>query len=234
MEHRGLVLTTFGMMLASLGVLGLLVCRAEPEPEATPKEIRLPEAPIRYRAGEPVWTIALFVDLEATESRQAFAQATRAVSEALLVGGPAELRLLHTPVCPPEERGRLRCTGARAVECAEAQRPGTGARLAGAVMDLQWEPSERRTQEEIEARARRLGLDIAALRGCMAEDLAVEARLREHAAFARAHGLVGDSAGYVMRIGAPLKIAPFIAADTAETLRVLSVCLDRGRCQEAP
>lgn len=217
------------------GVLGLVISAgiavwARREGEAPAPSFALPSAPVRYGAASPAWTVALFVDLEASSGRYAFAEATRAVSEGLLVEGPAELRLLHAPGCPPAERERLRCAGARAVECAERLAPGAGVRLAGALLDLQWEAPELQSVDEALRRTQLAGVE--GIGSCVAEDAEVAARVAEHAAFAAGQGLTEGAGGFVMRRGAPAQLAPFRAGDLAETLALLSVCLARGRCQE--
>lgn len=234
MTRRGLMMLTAGMGLLTCGMVGLLVCRAEEEAPPPVPELVLPAAPVGYEVEGAVWTVALFVDLEAPESRQAFSEASRAVSQGRL-RGRAELRLLHAPAggCPPGERERLRCAAARAVECAEGLVPGSGVPLAGAVFDLQWEAPEQRGLDAVVRAAGRLAVDAAKLRSCVGEDPEVEARVREHAAFAAGVGLARAPGGYVLRRGAPSRVAPFFAADTAETLGLLSVCLAHGRCREA-
>lgn len=236
MTRRRWLVVTAGMGLSACGVVGLLVCGEPREVEAArPAALELPDAPVRDGAARPMWSIALFVDLEAVESRQAFSQVTLAVAAGLLVAGPAELRLLHAPAggCPPTQRAALRCAGARAVECAESQRAGAGVVLAGEVFDLQWEPVASRSMAEVERRAASLGVDVAALRRCVADDARVEARVREHAAFAAERGLPAAPGGYVRRVDVPEQVAPFGATDTAETLASLSECLARGRCRGA-
>lgn len=235
MTRMSLKILTAATASMTCTMLGLLVCRAEKAPPPPPALV-LPAAPVSSGALRPEWTIALFVDFDpaAPESRQAFSQATRAVSQGVL-HGPAELRLLHAPAggCPAAERTTLRCTAARAVECAEGLRPGAGVRLAGAVFDLQWESEELRGSEQVMQAARNLEVDAAKLRRCVAEDAAAEARVREHAAFATAHGLARSPGGYVVHVAAPDQVAPIRATDTAETLGVLSRCLARGSCREA-
>lgn len=226
MRRRGWVLPGFLGLVIAAGI----VVWAGREDEAPAPNFALPSAPVRVGAASPVWTVALFVDLEASAGRHAFAEATRAVSEGLLVAGPAELRLLHASACPPAERGRLRCAGARAVECAERVAPGAGVRLAGAVLDLQWEAPG---QQSVDEALRRTQLaEVEGIGRCIEEDAEVAARVAEHAAFAAAAGLTGGAGGFVMRTGAPAELAPFRAGDPAETLALLSVCLARGRCQE--
>lgn len=226
MRRRGWVLPAVLGLVVSVA----LVILARPRGDEAPPSFALPAAPVRHGAASPTWTVALFVDLEASEARHAFAQATRAVSEGLLVEGAAELRLLHAAACPPAERERLRCAGARAIECAERFAPGAGIRLAGALLDLQWEAPE--LQSVGEALRRTRVADAEELGRCVREDAEVEARVTVHAAFAATHGLEEGAGGFLLRTDAPARLAPFRAGDPAETLAVLSVCLARGRCEE--
>lgn len=229
--RRLLILSTIGTALAACGVLWLLVSGAAAEAPVPEARFVLPAAPVRFGAAQPRWTVALLVDLTTAESRQAFSQATRAVDDGLLFEGTAELRLLHAPAADCARQGReFGCAAARAVECAEMLAEGTGMRVAGAAFDLQW---ERPALAELLAQAQALGVDRERLERCVAEDRAVAARVDEHAAFARSRGLAAAPGGYLLEAGAQERIAPFDARITAETLRSLSSCLARGRCQEA-
>lgn len=234
---RGVLIGFTGLMsLTALAVVVLLLRAPQEVVPSSPPAPRLvlPEAPVRYGSARPLWEVALFVDLEAPASRQAFFQLTRAVAEGLLVDGPAELRLLHAPrgACAGSERGGFGCAAARVVECAEDMSRGTGIVLAGEVLDLQWAPPGQRDMAAALRLATRLGLDAPALTRCVAEAREIEARVAEHVAFAAERGLAQAPGGFLRRAGEPDRVAPFAAEVTAEVLRTLSICLARGRCEE--
>jgi hypothetical protein len=77
-----------------------------------------------------------------------------------------------------------------------------------------------------------LGVEVADLRGCVAAEREVDARLAAHAEAARRHGFVEAPAGFVVALGAPPRISPFGAWLTEGSLRSLTECLVDRRCQQ--
>lgn len=188
--------------------------------------LALPEA-IRFGAAAPRVSIALFIDLGSVRSRQIFQRVTRALG-AGTIGRAAELRILHAPgTC--DRREAERCTAARAVECAERLVPGSGIRALGVAFDQPWQP-----ERDLLAGVAALGIEVTALRGCVAMEREVDARLAAHAEAAGRHGFVEAPAGFVFVPGRPAQISPFGAWLTEASLRSLTECLVDGRCQEEP
>lgn len=231
------LITLAVLMLARMRVGGGAGCEKPERREGTcvgePGEcpeirvgLALPEA-IRFGAAAPTVSIALFIDLGSVRSRQIFQRVTRALSAGTL-GRATELRILHAPgTC--EIRGAERCTAARTVECAERLAPGIGIQAIGLAFDQQWQP-----ERDLLAGVAALGVEVHALRGCVAMEREVDARLAAHAEAARRHDFMEAPAGFVVVPGTPLRISPVGAWLTEASLRTLTECLVDGRCREEP
>lgn len=208
--------------------------------------LELPEA-IRFGVPAPTVSIALFVKFaghDSVPSRQIFQRLTRALA-AGTTGHATELRLLHAPgACEGPARGATSCLAARAVECVERMAPGAGMRAAGVAFDAHWQP-----ERDLLVDMGMLGVEVDALRRCVAADPEVDARLVEHAGAARRLGFVAAPAGFIIFIGsvssvssvssvavpgARPRVAPFGAWLTETSLWSLTQCLVDGRCQEVP
>lgn len=222
-----------------LGLVGVAVWLASTigrSPECT-EEICTAAAPLpdaaRFGASAPDVVILLFVDLESAASRQAFAQATRAVGGGRL-GITAQLRLLHLPeeACAADAP-RLACTGPRLVECAESLVPGIGVRAAGAVLDLQWAPPGERTAERAAAAIGALGVDGGELRRCADDAARGRAILADHAEAARGFGLARAPGGLVVDASDPRRSSGFGPWVSEGALRSIVRCLMLRRCGEA-
>ena len=229
-----LVTLSLGMTMIAGGVVAMALRRPAEEP-SPPPTLELPAAPVGYGAARPVWTVALWIDFTTPTSRQAYSQVTRAVREGLLFEGAAELRLLHAPSggCEGEARSQFKCAAARVIECAEKMSPGTGVHLAGELFDLQWDPSTRGEIAAVLGAGTMRGLDAGALGRCVEEDVEIAGRVRAHGRFAADRGLAEAPGGFVLRVDAAEKVAPFGVDVTAEMLRALSVVMVDGRREEA-
>lgn len=207
-------------------------CNGSARALTEPASVVLPVL-VGFGAAAPGVTVALFVDLGSSASRQVFQQVTRAVGGGRL-DASVELRLLQLPAggCPRDSQS-LGCLGARAVECAERLSPGTGARAAGAVFDLQWRQAYARGPAEILAAVAGPAGDVEALASCVADDQEVEARLAAHASLAARHGLVAAPGGFVLTTGEPQRVSPFGDWLTEAALRTIVRCLVRGHCEES-
>lgn len=209
--------------------LSLESCAGEPgDCSEVQGALEVPDA-IRFGAQAPTVSIVLFVDHGSVRSRQIFQRLTRALA-AGTTGHATELRLLHEPgACEGAARSAAGCRAARAVECVERLVPGTGMRAAGLAFDTQWQP-ERDLLDDMGT----LGVDVDALRRCVATDREVDARLAEHAEAAGRLGFVEGPAGFVIVSGTPPRVSPFGAWLTETALGNLTQCLVDGRCQEDP
>ena len=230
-----LLLTTSSLLalLALLLVVRVLArdeqgrpaCPGTPEACAGPVPPVLPDA-IRFGASMPTVTVALFVDLGSTASRQVFQRVTRAIARAS-TGRAMQLRLFHAPGNVPGD-GTSAASGqaARTVECVERQIPGAGIRAAGLAFDMQWQP-----RVELLASMVRLGVDAGALGRCVEADREVDARLAAHADAARRYGLTAAPGGFVIVAGDSPQVAPFGAWLTEASLRILAGCILLPPCQ---
>jgi hypothetical protein len=169
----------------------------------------LPRASVTYGDDEPTLTIALFVDFESAASRQVFSEVTEVV-ESLSVR--ARVNLYHAPeggcTSASDSVHSFRCMAARAVECAEQQRPGSGIYAAGAVFDLQWAgDTSRRADVLMEAvSSQRSSPEV--LRGCIDNHAGIAALVASHAAWAADRGLSRAPGGFLVVADAG-RVMPF-------------------------
>lgn len=226
-----LLAMTVALAAAAVGSMAAALRRGEPAcaDRCGERAIELP-AGSRLGATKPVVTIGLFVDLGSAASRQVFQHVTRSI-HGLALETPVELRLLQLPSrgCA-EDASAEGCVGARAVACAE-RLAGRGVLAAGAVFDLQWMAASQRTSAVVLAAVAGVGVDAAALGGCVEGDVGIDEQLAAHAAAAVRYGLAAAPGGVVMMSGAPERSAGFGAWVTERTLGDIVRCLAHGRCE---
>lgn len=168
----------------------------------------LPATRIQLGPAAAAGEIALFVDLACPACAHEFEQWRREVQEAGLDYRLSIYHLAREGECLPPgatvmsatAMANSSCRAARAVECFERLRPGSGIELVGRLFAAQREvPEPLFTRERLVALAGEVGLSAAdepAFQRCFEHDEEVAAHIRQHTRFADEQGLTETPVAY--------------------------------------
>jgi len=214
-----LLFVSAALTIASGGVAALSYQSARTSAVVVPQRpaiLDLPAASVLFGAATPEAVAVYFIDLSCDDCRGEFRAMTAALGDPKL-GERVQLRFYHYPratggcAAKDSPRPQLRldqpaCLAAASVECVELLAPGLGMRMAGKIFDLQHLEDDGISRESITRGAHELGLAIDvedpqnSLLRCVENNHAVHARVLDHIAFAKLHGVDATPHGFFVGV----------------------------------